>query len=184
VYSWHRLGSFFQALLARELFVAYPRFVDDLFSVDCVRAGARADAAAQDAGARAQELLELTGWELEPAKRVRCANEATMLGVECSSRPGELVFEIGCAERDKWLTTVQVALQHDYLRPAEARRLAGRLTWARGAAFGKGARAYLAALHWQAHRRAGSLTTRVWTALRWWDCFLREVPQKKHSSSP
>ena len=129
VYSWHRLGSFFRALLARELFVSYPRFVDDFFSADRVRAGKDAHAEAEDAANSAQVLIELTGWELEPAKRVRCATEATMLGVETFSAPGELVFQIGAAKRDKWLETIHTALQADYLRPSEAKRLAGRLNW-------------------------------------------------------
>ena len=184
VYSWHRLGSFFQALLARELLVSYPRFVDDLFSADRVRPGRDAHAEAENAAKSAQELIQLTGWELEPAKRVRCATEATMLGVEVFSCPGELVFEIGATKREKWLETIRAALRSDSLRPSEAKRLAGRLNWAGSAVFGRGSRAYLAALHWQANRRVASLTARVRAALCWWERFLQEIPQRRVPLAP
>ena len=50
--------------------------------------------------------------------------------------------------------------------------------------FGRGARAYLAALHWQANRRTGALTARVRTALRWWARFLHEAPKRRISLAP
>ena len=50
--------------------------------------------------------------------------------------------------------------------------------------FGRGARAYLAALHWQANRRAGALTARVRTALRWWARFLQESPKRRILLAP
>ena len=155
-----------QALVARELLVAYSRFVDDLFSAD--RAGEGRFEFTGPAGAAecAQRLIELTGWELETAKRVRAAAEATMLGVDVSAVPGALIFRIGPLKRDKWLETIKTALREDFLRPGEAKRLAGRLGWAGTVVFGRGARAYLSALHWHAHGRSGRLTARVRAALR------------------
>ncbi|MCP4517765.1 MAG: hypothetical protein GY824_21375, partial [Delftia sp.] len=165
VHSWHRLGSFFQAMLARDLFVAYPRFVDDLFSADSCLDAASALTGPVGTAHCAEQLLGLTGWVLEPSKRVRGATSTTILGVDVSARSGEIIFQIGPAKQQKWLDTIQEALQSDALRPAEAKRLAGRLNWAGSAVFGKGARAYLAALHWQANRRTARLTARVQTAL-------------------
>ena len=184
VYSWHRLGSFLQALLARELYIAYPRFVDDLFSAD--QAGPNSGNLTGPEGTAhcAEQLLCLTGWELKPAKRVRNVTSATMLGVETAAAPGELIFTIGPQKRDKWLDEISKALEADFLRPSDAKRLAGRLNWAGSAVFGKGARAYLAALHWQANRCTGKLTARVRTALGWWQRFLRSAPERRVPLAP
>ena len=142
VFSWHRLGSFIQALLAIEFFIAYPRFVDDLFSADAVARHAGGFAGPEGTAACAQRVIELLGWELHPEKRVRATPEAVILGVVVRAVPGWLIFSI-CAEKvAKWLACVTRALREDFLSPAEAKRLAGRLGWGGSVVFGSDARAY------------------------------------------
>ena len=148
MHSWHRFGSFVQAFLALEFLIATPRFVDDLFSADRDQDGDHEFAGPAGVARCVRRVIRLLGWELDPKKSVQHASTTTMLGVCVAAWPGSIVFWIGREKLEKWLKCIDNALESGFLRPAEAKRLAGRLSWGNSVVFGRGARAYLAALHW------------------------------------
>ena len=68
---------------------------------------------------------------------------ATILGVQVSFdvRAQALQFWVGDEKSGKWIATIRVFLQRGRMSPAEAGKLAGKLSWAASAVFGRGMRA-------------------------------------------
>ena len=178
VHSWHRFGSFVQAFLAQEFLIATPRFVDDFFSADREETDQHELAGPAGSANRTRQVIGLLGWELDPKKAVQDTPCTTVLGVCARAWPGAIAFWIGDEKREKWLKCIDCALESQCLRPAEAKRLAGRLGWGGYVVFGRGARAYLSALHWQANRTSGNVPRRVRNALLWWRRFLLACPTR------
>ena len=179
VFAWHRFGSAVQALLAAIFLVAYPRFVDDFFGGDAAAAmpAEHAFASAPGAAALARKIIvDLLGWSLDNSKAVAEATQMTVLGVMAKACLEGIWFWIGDEKKEKWLEQIRRALRSNALSPAEAAKLAGRLSWGATAVFGKGARVFLAPLFWHGKRRRAKLAGRVRNALLWWEQYLLSGP--------
>ena len=106
----------------------------------------------------------------------RSASQMTVLGVEAKACLEGVWFWIGDVKKAKWLEQIRDALRSGCLAPAEASKLAGRLSWGATAVFGRGARVFLAPLFWHSHGRKSAVSARVCHALRWWERFLSSSP--------
>ena len=65
-----------------------------------------------------------------------------------------------------------------FCRPQEAGQLAGRLSWAASAVWGRAARCYLAPIYWHAHGSETRVSARLRRALVWWLEFLAAHPRR------
>ena len=181
VYNWERFGAAVRAILAQLFFIVFLRFVDDLFGADAVLPGGPRLASPQGASEITQEVISgILGWELDVSKRVVDSSSATVLGAEVAidqAAPAVHVT-IGPAKLAQWKAQIEAILAARVLHPAEASKLAGKLSWGASAVFGKAARVHLAPLFWHASRSTSQLPGRVARALRWWLRFLDCVPAR------
>ncbi len=187
VYSWERVGHALRAIVAVLLLLPYCRYVDDWFALDRVvepeARGRQWHWATPEGAAEIGRLFldELLGWPLDPAKRSVDAESAVILGVSVSfdELAQALVFAIPDSKAAKWAEAVAECLREGTMSPAQAGKLAGRLSWGASAVYGRGARVYLAPLFWHAHQPGHKLTGRVVRALEWWHAFLQAVPVRR-----
>ena len=181
VYNWERFGAAVRSVLARLFFVVFLRFVDDLFGADPVVPEAPFLATPAGASEVAREVVEdLLGWDFDASKRVSDSASAPILGVEVGVDSAGLAInlEIGAAKLAQWESQIRAVLKRNVLHPAEAKKLAGRLSWGASAVFGRAARVHLAPLYKQASGASSALTGRVVRSLRWWLRFLKSVPRR------
>ena len=80
-----------------------------------------------------------------------------------------------CREKaDKWMLTIQQAIEQQHLAAGSAQKLAGRLTWATQHLFRKLGRAMIKPLFAQCSSSTGKVGPRLLTALKWWSEILSE----------
>lgn len=174
VSAWERFGLAIQGVLAQIFLVLYLRFVDDLFSGDAMEeqidvGGDPLTGPAGTAKLARYVISDLLGWDLDAAKAVTEQPSATILGVgvRFDDARQEIVFDVGPEKLELWSSQIVRALKAGALPPAEAQKLALRLSWGASSVFGKGARAPLAALFFHGAGRASRLTARTRLALTW-----------------
>ena len=179
VHAWHRVGAALQHVLVELFRILYPRFVDDFFGVDRATPGDTALTGPSGAAFLAREVVqELLGWQLDDAKAVTDAPEAVILGIQVALDDAREVFVFNIPEdkRVNWIAEIEKILELGVLSPAQARKLAGKLSWGATMVFGRSARVYLAALFFHSTRRLSKLSLRLRRALGWWIRFLQSKP--------
>ena len=72
-----------------------------------------------------------------------------------------MVFRVPLDKLRKWQDEINEILRTGQLRPAAARKLAGKLSWGTTAVFQQGARVYLAPLFWQASQHSGRVSVHL-----------------------
>jgi len=175
VHAWHRFGAAIQNILANVFAIAYPRYVDDLFGLDV----AEDSQGAADTAALSNWIIEdLLGWELDSEKAESNVSKFRALGVDIAIDEAEaqMIFCIGEDKAEKWKEQITEVLQSERLTPAEASKLAGKLSWGATAVFGRGARVYLAPLFFHAAGCSSWMPGRLQRALQWWLRYLEAVP--------
>ena len=185
VAGWDRFGLAVQAILARIFALVYLRFVDDLFAGDqLVELPSTSRPTwvgpAGSANLARAVLSGLLGAKLDDAKAVTAEPSARILGVEVSfcDDAQEIEFQIGPDKLELWSGQIRTALTHGVLQPAEAQKLAHRLSWGACAVFGKGARVPLAAIFHHGNGSRHALSSRVRLSLQWWLRFLETKPRR------
>ena len=181
VYNWERFGAAIRSVLATLFYVVFLRFVDDLFGADRVVSGASFLASPAGASETAREVVEdLLGWEFDATKRVSDSIAAPVLGVDVEvDQAAQCVhLAVGPAKLGQWKSQIRAILARGSLHPAEAKKLAGKLSWGASAVFGRAARVHLAPLYRQAAGTSSALQGRLARALRWWLRFLECVPRR------
>jgi hypothetical protein len=175
VHAWHRFGAAIQTILANVFAIAYPRYVDDLFGLDAIDAEHTPEETAAFTEWFIQDLL---GWELDSEKRESNAKTVRALGVDVEILESEhqLRFSIGEDRAQAWSEQIRDILQCQRLSPAQASKLAGKLSWGATAVFGRGARVYLAPLFFQATGSSSVVAGRLERALFWWLSYLEATP--------
>ena len=184
VSAWERFGLAIQGVLVQIFLVLYLRFVDDLFSGDAMEeririGGETLTGPAGTAWLARHVISDLLGWDLDAAKAVTEQSSATILGVDVrfDDVQQEIVFDIGPEKLEMWSSQITKALRAGTLPPAEAQKLALRLSWGASSVFGKGARAPLAALFFHGAGHTSRLTARTRLALVWWHKFCNRHPR-------
>jgi len=175
VHAWHRFGAAVQLILANVFAVAYPRYVDDMFSVDACEDGS---VPAETAALADWVIQDLLGWELDPDKGEVDAEEFRALGVDVTvhEQTDHIQFTIGDDRSSKWRAEIEHILWSERLSPSQASKLAGKLSWGATAVFGRGARVFLAPLFHHAARSTSAISGRLKRSLRWWLRYLESVP--------
>jgi len=183
VHAWHRFGAAIQNILANVFAIAYPRYVDDLFGLDVA---ADSDAAAETAAVSNWIIQDLLGWELDSEKAESNVTSFRALGVDIaiSESEDQMTFRIGEDRAAAWKQQIFDVLKKESLAPAEASKLAGKLSWGATAVFGRGARVYLAPLFFHAAGHTSWMPGRLRRALQWWLQYLDAVPVRTLSLRP
>ena len=130
VYGWERVGGAITAIL-RNAGLPVLRYVDDLFL-----------AVPRGMGDAAREALEMIvaalGWTLEPSKTEGPSREMVILGMHVGyAGDGVIQIEPDARKAKVWISSIEDALASDELSATAAAKLAGRLLFARSAAFGR-----------------------------------------------
>ena len=182
VHSWHRFGAAIQRILARLFLIWYPRYVDDLFALDCLQEDTAANGEVTGPCGTASlarfVVSELLGWELDADKAVTNAKSCVVLGVTATLDDDErcLVFSLDSTKLEKFLTLIESLSSARVFSPALSRKLAGMLSWGASNIFGRGARVFLAPLFHHAAGSSWTIPSRLRLALQWWSRFLRSRP--------
>ena len=187
VHSWHRVGFAIQHVLAHLFRIFYPRFVDDFFSIDRETPDDTSLTGPSGTAVLAREVVQgLLGWQLDEAKSVTAASDATVLGIHVAlDEVGEkFVFTVPTPKCSQWVAEIEAILTAGVLTPAAAQKLAGKLSWGATMVFGKSARVYLAALFHHSARRSSRLSSRLRRALQWWLRFLHSEPRRAIPYAP
>ena len=166
VYHWERTAGAITSIL-RWIGLPACRYVDDLFM-----------AVPSDLGRDARTIMETViaalGWTLEPSKTEGPTNQLTILGVDVTIKADFVHLRPDEAKSRLWLLTISDALLSNRLTPKDAEKLAGRLNFAAGTAFGRVGRAYLRAIYHQqhSHSKDHQLNDELRHNLMWWQNFL------------
>ena len=149
VSGWDRFGLAVQGILARLFYLLYLRFVDDMFAGDTAAESSPGDGDVFVGPAGAARLArivisDLLGWELDAGKAVTEGASAVILGVGVHFDDARqlIIFTLEAERVEKWCAEIREALQRRSLSPAQAQKLAGKLSWGATAVFGRGARVY------------------------------------------
>ena len=162
VHAWDRIGALLCFLARKLLKLPVLRYVDDFFSVDFPECAQHA----MNCFARMVRIL--LGKDAVAQGKLMCGMPLTILGlrlavdqqgVSCWPSPDKVV---------KWCSTISAALSSNSLRPGEASKLAGALSWAGQHVFNRLGRAMLLPLYRQKNRRASNMTTALRLSLEWW----------------
>ena len=177
--------------MANWFLVVNARYVDDLLALDPVEED-DVDACfdfigpAGTANLARQVIQGLLGWELDEDKSVTDAQVFVAFGVdvEFDDDDGVMLFRVTSDRAHKRQVEIRGYLTSGRMRPSQARKLAGKLSWGSSFVFGRGARVYLAPLFFHAAGRSWHLARRLRAALEWWLRFLSAVPERRIPASP
>ena len=160
VYGWDRVGAAITAIL-RSLGLPVLRYVDDLFLAVPAHVG--------DIARRIlEEVVAQLGWHLASEKTEGPVKDMVILGVLVSVHHSHLRLQPEEQKAELWLQQLRDVLSANLLRPGEASKLAGRLSFAQQAVFGRVGRAQLRPLFRRAHSKHTCLTSELRRTVTWW----------------
>ena len=173
VFSWDRLGAALAALAAilqELLLILSPRYVDDLFWTDFLRAAAEGRLAAM-------ELVTLLGFTLEERKTPMPALCQDILGVRvslCADGSG-LQFAAETRKAKIWSQEITETLSAPQVDFPRFRKLVGRLSFAGWATWGQVSRCHVVGLHRQIRKWSSTLMLRTIVDLHWWSDHINKL---------
>ena len=124
---------------------------------------------ADECSAMFREVVELLGWDLDPAKSIPMSKRVRSLGCVLSIGDGEVQWALTAEGSAQWSDYIRASLCAGRLSREAAGRLWGRLSFASQRVFGRVGMAALRPIEW--HRRYGSpcsMSRRLAAALEWW----------------
>ena len=100
--------------------------------------------------------------------KTACGSTLCVLGVDITISNKGFRCRPSRDKAERWRNMIVEALECDKLRPGDASKLAGRLSWACSQLFRKFGRAMLRVLFDQRTRHDGTVSPELRRALKWW----------------
>ena len=116
--------------------------------------------------------------------KLECGEGLTVLGVELTLSQHGCLYRPARSKAEKCMRVIRAALDEDVLRPGDAQKLAGRLSWSTQFLFRKLGRAMIRPIFQQRFVKSGRISKQLDTSLRWWLWVLQceiaeELPWKR-----
>lgn len=122
----------------------------------------------------ARLVRAVLGSDAVAAKKLEWGDSLVILGLQISVCPTGMHATPAAAKRHKWRSRIESALSSGSLRPGDASKLAGALSWAATAQFHRLGRALLRPLFAQSRGRRCAIDSELRWALEWWHDVLAE----------
>ena len=125
--AWHRTAALIKNIMESVFELLVFSYVDDFFwvSVNDPKSGVNAAWLQQVFRQVAQDLL---GWKLDPAKD-EAGPCVTLLGLEISLNSNESRWRLNPQKATEWVSDMYHVLSQDWLTPATANKIAGRMSF-------------------------------------------------------
>ena len=101
-------------------------------------------------------------------RKFACGTSLCVLGVDHTITKESLQCRPSAGKVQRWLRSIERALEEDKLRAGDASKLAGKLSWGASKLFGRFGRALLRPIFDQASKRNGQIAFDLRRALCWW----------------
>ena len=173
VLGWHRIGGSITTILARLLWVALGRYVDDFYGVDV-------DGVTLTGGMCMDFVCTVLGLPLDADKAENGCISMLLLGARVQVDFALWAVSTQVAEEKAacWSEDVLEALASDSLPSGPASKMAGRFSFAVTTAYDRVGRAYIRPLHRQSHSPRPRLAPDLRQSLLWWLSYLTARPTR------
>ena len=162
VVAWHRIGELITALARKLLHLPVFRYVDDWFGAD------KPGCAEHAMGCMARLVRALLGESSVADRMLEFGSALTVLGIRVSPSSDGARFEVDADKAQKWLCTIDAAIETLHLDAGAAQKLAGRLSWATQLLFRKLGRAMIKPIFAQCASCQGWVGSRLLATLKRW----------------
>ena len=159
VWNFNRAADALQQIIRSLLWMTTGHYVDDFNGIE-------PSMTAESAHEAFALLFELLGLRTKPSKAQPPATSHTIQGVQFTITPAGIELAPTPQRVQKVLTTIDEALRGDRLPPAEAQKLAGRLSFLTQAVFGAVGKAAIAPIYSRAAETAHHTTEELSAGLR------------------